>query len=115
MAALFLASCARDTVWREAATLTGGDPLKGKNAISYYGCGSCHTIEGVPNANGLVGPPLTGIARRMYIGGVLQNNPDNMVRWIQNPKAVDGKTAMPYLGVTPADARNIAGYLYTLR
>jgi hypothetical protein len=38
-----------------------------------------------------------------------------MVRWIENPKAVDSLTAMPVLGVSPADARDIAAYLYTLR
>lgn len=36
------------------------------------------------------------------------------MRWLQNPKAIDEKTAMPNLGVTPADARDIAGFLYTL-
>ena len=51
-------------------------------------------------ANGPVGPPLTGIANRIYIAGVLPNNPDNMIRWIQHPKQVDDKTAMPELNVT---------------
>ena len=46
---------------------------------------------------------------------VLQNTPDNMIRWIQNPQGVDDKTAMPNLGVTDADARDIASYLYTLK
>jgi cytochrome c1 len=38
-----------------------------------------------------------------------------MIRWIQNPPAVDEKTAMPNMGVTARDARDIAAYLYTLR
>jgi cytochrome c1 len=38
-----------------------------------------------------------------------------MIRWIQNPQAVDQKTAMPNLGVTDAEARDVAAYLYTLR
>jgi hypothetical protein len=38
-----------------------------------------------------------------------------MIRWIENPPGVDEKTAMPYMGVTPGDARDIAAYLYTLR
>jgi cytochrome c len=69
----------------------------------------------VVGADGLVGPPLTGIASRAFIAGVLPNAPDNMIRWIRDPRAVDSLTAMPNTGVTPADARDIAAYLYTLR
>lgn len=98
-----------------AHRMTGGDPSQGPALIRSYGCAQCHTIPGVDGANGLVGPPLAGIANRVYIGGVLTNTPDHMVRWIMNPKAVDAKTAMPYLGVTEDQARHIAAYLYTLR
>ncbi|HEX5973447.1 MAG TPA: c-type cytochrome [Gemmatimonadaceae bacterium] len=97
------------------ANMVGGNPDRGPLLIRSYGCGTCHTISGVTGANGLVGPPLTGIAERAYIAGVLPNAPENMVRWIENPKAVDSLTAMPVLGVSPADARDIAAYLYTLR
>jgi cytochrome c len=38
-----------------------------------------------------------------------------MVRWIVNPPAVDSLTAMPALGVTPREARDIAAYLYRQR
>ena len=54
-----------------------------------------------------------GRLKRMYIAGVLPNTPENMLRWLQNPPAVDPLTAMPNLGVTEADARDMAGYLYT--
>lgn len=115
--ALLLVSCGSDqaVLYRQAAEQTGGDAARGKQLIEYYGCGSCHTINGIRNAAGLVGPPLNGIAMRLYVAGVLQNTPGNLERWIQNPKAVDEKTAMPNLGVTPDDARQIAAYLYTLR
>lgn len=95
--------------------MTGGEPARGASAILHYGCGYCHTIPGIRDADGLVGPPLGGIARRVYVAGVLQNNPQNLIRWIRNPQAVDPLTAMPNLGVTEIDARHIAAYLYTLR
>ena len=98
-----------------AAQVTGGDPARGKTAITKYGCGSCHTIAGIANARGLVGPPLTGIAARMYVAGVLPNTPDNIVRWIHNPKAVDEKTLMPVLDVSDPDAVDIAAYLYSTK
>jgi cytochrome c2 len=100
---------------RQAAALTGGDPSRGPDLMRKYGCQSCHTIPGVVGADGLVGPPLAGIASRSYIAGVLPNAPDNMLAWIRDPKRVDPKTAMPNTGVTPSDARHIAAYLYTLK
>jgi len=106
---------AHDVEAREAAAMTGGDPARGPDLMRKYGCQSCHTIPGVVGADGLVGPPLAGIASRSYIGGVLPNAPANMLRWIQDPKKVDSLTAMPNTGVTPSDARHIAAYLYTLR
>jgi cytochrome c2 len=110
-------SCSRtaEADAREAAEMTGGDPARGPDLMRKYGCQSCHTIPGVVGADGLVGPPLAGIASRSYIGGVLPNAPDNMLRWIRDPKAVDPLTAMPNTGVTASDARHIVAYLYTLR
>lgn len=95
--------------------LANSDSERGRSAIRKYGCGSCHDIPGVSGASGMVGPPLAKIAQRVYIAGVLPNEPDNMIKWIENPPGVDPKTAMPYMGVTPRDARDIAAYLYTLR
>lgn len=99
----------------EAVLIAGGDPEVGRAAMQRYGCGSCHTVPGIRGADALVGPPLAGIANRMYIAGVLTNDPSNMMRWIQDPPAVDSLTAMPKLGVTESEARHIAAYLYTLK
>ena len=108
-------ACNQPNTRREAIQLTGGDPDRGVNAIGRYGCASCHTIPGIRGANALVGPPLTRIAMRSYLAGQLQNTPSNMVRWIQHPQHVEKGTAMPEMGVTENDARDIAAYLYTLR
>jgi cytochrome c len=114
MLSLALSACNRDAE-RAATEMTGGTPENGRAAIRRYGCATCHTIPGVSGANGLVGPPLSQVASRVYLAGRLQNTPDNMILWIQNPQGVDDKTAMPNLGVTDADARDIASYLYTLK
>lgn len=121
LATLFLVSAATSCVSRNeqaeaiAQAATGGSAARGAAAIARYGCGSCHIIPGVSGASGLVGPPLSGIGNRMYVAGVLQNTPPNMIRWIENPPAVDEHTVMPALGVTHKDAIDIAGYLYTLK
>ncbi len=98
----------------ESSIVANANPQQGQQAIQRYGCGSCHVIPGIRGAEGLVGPPLTDWAGRMYIAGRLPNTPDNLIQWIQNPQAIDPENVMPNLGVTVADARDIAGYLYTL-
>jgi cytochrome c2 len=104
-----------ERVQQEARMLTGGDPRRGRALARTFGCAGCHTIPGVIGADGQIGPPLDGIANRMYIGGVVTNTPEDMVRWIMNPKAIDARTAMPVVGVDEVQARDIAAYLYTLR
>ena len=113
--AYLLSGCSSKTRHHTAAVTSGGNEFRGARLIQYYGCGSCHIIPGISGAAGLVGPPLSGIASRMYIAGVLQNTPQNMTRWIENPKSVDEKTVMPNLGVTQTDSADIASYLYTLQ
>jgi cytochrome c len=98
-----------------ARELTGGDPARGAEQVTRYGCGACHEIPGVGGANGLVGPPLTRIAQRTYLAGQLPNTAGNMMLWIRQPQKVEPNTNMPNLGVTDRDARDIAAYLYTLR
>jgi cytochrome c1 len=38
-----------------------------------------------------------------------------MMKWLQNPQALDPNNAMPNLGVTPKDSGDITAYLYTLK
>ncbi len=104
-----------ETLEEKAAAMTGGDPARGKEIIPRYGCEACHSIPGVAGAHGQVGPPLDGIAGRPALAGGLPNTPDNLMRWIRDPQAIQPGTAMPVLGVTERDVRDIAAYLYTLR
>lgn len=92
-----------------------GDPKQGAMLLSAHGCGGCHTIPGVSGADGTIGPPLTGYARRAYVAGNLPNQFDNLVSWIRNPQGIEPGTAMPNLPVNQAEARAMAAYLYTLR
>jgi cytochrome c oxidase assembly factor CtaG/cytochrome c2 len=107
--------CSGPDTAHAAGLMVGGNADRGVKAIRKYGCGSCHTIPGIREAHAKVGPNLDGIAGRSYIGGVIGNTPENMMTWIENPQAVDNKTAMPNMGVTERDARDIATYLYTLK
>ena len=113
--ALTMVGCAPDPEITAAEILPGANPKRGKELIQRYGCGSCHSIPGVPGADALVGPPLDRFGLRSFIAGRLQNTPEHLVRWIHNPKQVDDKTAMPNMGISKSDAVHIAGYLYELR
>jgi mono/diheme cytochrome c family protein len=96
-----------------ARAMTGGDPSRAAALVTRYGCGGCHTITGLPGAQGVAAPPLTNLRERVYIGGVLPNTAQNLVDWIVNPRRFNPHTAMPASGVTQDEARDIAAYLYT--
>ena len=92
-----------------------GDHENGRLLLRQYGCGACHDIPGVATAKGNVGPPLAKIATRVYLGGVLPNTPENMMRWIREPQKIDPRTAMPDLQVPEQHARDMVAYLYRQR
>jgi len=100
---------------RYAEEITRGGADAGKKAIERYGCASCHRIPGIAGAESLVGPSLERIASRVYIAGHLINEPNAMIAWIRDPRHLRSSTAMPTLGVTEQEGRDIAAYLYTLK
>ena len=106
---------ARSYVRREAVRLTGGDPDHGRQLVAHYGCNACQTIPGVAGPQSTVGPPLDRIIERTFLAGELPNTATNMERWIREPHSVEPKTAMPDMGVTEQDAKDITAFLYTLR
>jgi cytochrome c1 len=100
--------------WSRAATVTGGDPARGRELVLAYGCGYCHLVPGLHQARGLVGPSLEHMASRVYVAGMVPNTPRALERWLRDPPTLAPGTAMPNLGVTPRDARDLAAFLYTL-
>lgn len=91
------------------------DPERGRQALHQHACVACHTIPGVVGAQARVGPPLEEMGRRQLIAGVLANTPGNMAQWLMRTQQVKPGTAMPELGVTERDARDMAAYLATLK
>jgi cytochrome c1 len=82
--------------------------------MTQYACNACHNVPGVTGSDVHVGPPLAGIARRSLIAGAVPNTPEQMERWIRDPRSIDPYTAMPAMQVSEQDARDIAAYLATL-
>ena len=115
LAGLILAACSAQANPQLGHDTLGGNPDQGKVLIHDFGCGACHAIPGIAGANGAVGPPLAGIAERGYIAGKLRTTPENMVTWIMHPQQIVPGNAMPDMGVSEQDAKDITAYLYSLR
>ncbi len=112
LCALALTACGKEPAPLHVA---GGDAQTGRRLMEQYQCGSCHAIPDVAAARGDSAPPLDHFGRRSYIAGAIPNLPDQLTQWLVNPAALKPGTAMPDLGVSPAEARHMAAYLYTLR
>ena len=115
LAALALGACGDlpppDAAYR---TVADGDPQRGLMLISQYQCGSCHHVPGAASQSIRTAPPLEAFGRRSYIAGIAPNGPATLQRWLQQPQALVPQATMPDLGVSPADARDIAAYLLSL-
>jgi cytochrome c2 len=98
-----------------AETSFGGNPDRGAALVGKFGCGACHIIPGIDGADGLVGPPLDHMGKRVFVAGVLRNTPDNMITWLRDPQSVVPNNAMPDLGLDEQEARDVAAYLSTLQ
>jgi cytochrome c1 len=96
-----------------AQAITGGDLARAPGLLRRYGCAGCHTIPGVPGADGKVAAPLGGLRARVYIGGVVPNTAENLVAWLIDPRALSPRTAMPATGISAEEARDVAAFLYS--
>lgn len=112
-AALSMAGCDDQAGIPQRPTV--GNAARGAIVIGRSGCGSCHEIPGIMQANGMVGPPLDHFARRTIVAGLLPNTPSNLVHWIRQPQQVVPGNAMPDAGLDEQQARDVAAYLYSLR
>jgi cytochrome c len=120
IAFLLVLAIAVGTLWRIqhragniAVALTGGDIARAPDLIRRYGCAGCHTIPGIRGGDGQVGGPLQDLKRRVYVGGVITNSPDNLIKWIVSPQTFSPRSAMPATGISEAEARDVAAYLYS--
>jgi cytochrome c len=112
---LGVAACGDGDETLAPVVVAGGDPERGREAIVRYECNTCHRIPGVEADNGRTAPALTVWANRAFVAGIMPNTPENVMDFIQDPQRYRPGTAMPDLGVTDDDARDIAAYLFTLR
>lgn len=106
---------------KEAVSPTGDLAAEGEQIFAQSACIGCHTIRGT-SAQGTVGPDLTHVGSRTTIAaGVLENNAQNLSRWIHNSADVKPGSKMPPQGVSAGGTLTddqidaIAAYLLSLR
>jgi cytochrome c len=117
-----LASAIAIAIWRTSETLeaqaiaralTGGEPSRAPALMIRFGCTGCHTIPGVPGADGKVGPALSGLRQRVFIGDGVRNTAPLLIQWITDPRSLSPQTAMPVTGISERQARDVAAFLYS--
>jgi cytochrome c oxidase subunit II len=102
---------------QQAPAVTPTDPtaVEGSQLFQTRGCTACHTINGT-QAQGKVGPNLTHIASRGVIAGaILENNAQDLRRWLADPPALKPGSIMPNLGLNDHELDVLVAYLQSLQ
>lgn len=103
------------------------DPLvtMGREAFLNSTCIACHAVEGT-SAQGVIAPNLTLFGtRKTLAAGIMENNQENLVRWIKDPQGIKAQVAMPgteyeggnwpATGLSDEEVEAIAAYLLSLK
>ena len=117
---LLTVACNRDEAAKPMAKPAPATPIgnaeRGKALAAQYGCNVCHAVPGIEGPQGSLGPSLAGVASRPTISfGTVQNTPENLAKYIQDPSTMNPRSSMPPIGLTDVDAKDIAAYLLTLK
>ncbi len=92
---------------------------EGKKVFETKGCKSCHTIKGVAELtqrSRTTGPDLTHVGSRSTIAAVtLENNVENLAKWVKDPQSVKEAALMTNLGLSDKESKAVATYLYSLK
>jgi cytochrome c oxidase subunit II len=100
---------------QQAAPVTRGNS-RGEQVYLQNTCVSCHTIRGL-NTSPNVGPDLTHIGSRPQLaGGVIDNSPEALQRWIREPARMKPGVLMPaFPNLSDQDLADLSAYLASLR
>lgn len=88
-----------------------GNRERGRQIFLNNTCVNCHAIAGT-TATAAVGPNLTYLGSRSVLGaGIIQNNPENLGKWIQNAQSIKPGVLMPAYRFSNEDLRDLVAYL----
>lgn len=87
---------------------------EGREVFLHSACVNCHTVSGTM-ANGRFGPDLTHLASRDTIAaGAIENNADNMKKWIDDPASLKPGALMPPMHLNEHDLNAVTAYMMSL-
>lgn len=93
---------------------TDANARAGQEVFLSSTCSGCHAVEGTAAASD-VGPDLTHLAARDTIaGGVLDNNRDNLERFISDPQSLKPGVSMPPTELSLDDLQALVDYMEQL-
>ena len=93
----------------------GSDAAEGLEVVRTGGCLACHAIQGVEGAEQEIGPNLTHFgSRRVLAGGILENTPENVARWLDRPGDVKIGAKMRDYGLSDEQIDDLVTYLRSL-
>lgn len=89
--------------------------IRGAELFQSKTCASCHRIQGTA-ATSNVGPDLTHIAaRHSLLTGLMENNKDNLFKWISHPQEIKPGAHMPDFNMDKDSVTAIVHYLEELK
>jgi cytochrome c oxidase subunit II len=106
--------------WQAAQRAAAAEPqendrAKGAQVFVSKPCALCHTIRGTA-AGGTVGPDLTHLGSRAYIGAdVLPLTPGTLAAWIADPHSVKPGVNMPPVQLQGDELNAVTAYLIGLK
>ncbi len=99
----------------DAARPAEAEARAGQGVFLSNACVSCHTIRGT-SAAGRFGPDLTHFGSRLTLAaGVLENNRENLIRWIDSTQHVKPGNLMPEVELSRQQVEQLAAFLLSLR
>jgi len=100
---------------QQAPARNNAEVQAGRELFSSLSCINCHAVRGTA-ANGVFGPDLTHLMSRWTIGaGVIQNTPENIRSWIDDPASLKPGALMPAMKLSREDLDKVTAYLLALR
>ena len=106
--------------WEQAQLAPAAKPaapeaVRGQELFRSMTCYNCHNIKGA-GSNAQFGPDLTHLAsRRALAAEVMENNRENLARWLSNPQAIKPGSLMPNFRLTKEQVDDLTSYLETLK
>jgi cytochrome c oxidase subunit 2 len=101
---------------REPAAAPDAQVQGGRQEFVRNGCIACHTIAGVPQARGVLGPNLSHFGSRTTIASALfPNTPEHLRRWIHNAPSLKPGALMPATLLPETELDALVAYLQSLK